>query len=445
VAVLVLTGLLALYVAVTGLRKVTLVPLFVLYTFSWSMSMLDSYQHHYLVSLILFCLIFFPNTPATEIHPLPLSESDGERQSHKQQRELARHAQTERTGAWYALFVALACVVYAFVRPEQHTWVAFFLFAAAIGLGTWFYAPEGRVPRLNAGFGFSLLGTSMAIVYTYTAIAKMDANWIAGHTILQITASEREFARIASFAAGFGIERERFWSIFATCVIPQELLVGATYLLAVHQDRLEHRVAQWCCLLAFVLAVALHVGAEAMALDIGWFSYYMLLTACCFLLPLAVVDKLAMVFTWPARWVERRLRMMEGAGTPPRVPALVVSVAGSLVLVVVGELIDLPGASAACAIAAVTLFGGAMLALLGPDRRDPRRFAFGAIVAGLAMWAAIASSPVRWDFYRYLAGDLSRRGELQAALEIYERGESYAPPGESRMDKIKELRRKLAK
>jgi hypothetical protein len=52
---------------------------------------------------------------------------------------------------------------------------------------------------------------------------------------------------------------------------------------------------------------------------------------------------------------------------------------------------------------------------------------------------------VRWDFYRYLGGDLSRRGEEQAALEAYVRGERYAPPGESRINQIRELRRKLAK
>jgi hypothetical protein len=85
------------------------------------------------------------------------------------------------------------------------------------------------------------------------------------------------------------------------------------------------------------------------------------------------------------------------------------------------------------------------MALFDAPRRDPRRSALCAAIAALGMWAAIAQSPVRWDFYRYLGGDLSRRGELQAALDIYERGERYAPEGESRMNKINELRRKLGK
>ena len=56
-----------------------------------------------------------------------------------------------------------------------------------------------------------------------------------------------------------------------------------------------------------------------------------------------------------------------------------------------------------------------------------------------------AASPVRWDYYRFRAGDLDKRGELKEALEAYEHGERYAPAGESRQPKIEQLRRKLNK
>jgi hypothetical protein len=59
------------------------------------------------------------------------------------------------------------------------------------------------------------------------------------------------------------------------------------------------------------------------------------------------------------------------------------------------------------------------------------------------MWIAIAQSPVRWDFYRYLGGDLARRGELRPALEAYRKGELYAPKGESRADKIEQIEQRL--
>ena len=78
-----------------------------------------------------------------------------------------------------------------------------------------------------------------------------------------------------------------------------------------HQDRLERPSCACVCTLGFGLAVVLHVGAEAMGLEIGWFSYYMLLLACCFLLPLPVVDRLATVFTWPARFLIRQTPRLE--------------------------------------------------------------------------------------------------------------------------------------
>ncbi|HEY2734431.1 MAG TPA: hypothetical protein VGI70_10630, partial [Polyangiales bacterium] len=76
VGVLLLTGLLALSIALSGSHPIALFALFLLYTFSWSMSMLDSYQHHYFVSSILLCLVFFPNSSAHDVSgagnkPLP--------------------------------------------------------------------------------------------------------------------------------------------------------------------------------------------------------------------------------------------------------------------------------------------------------------------------------------------------------------------------------------
>jgi hypothetical protein len=61
------------------------------------------------------------------------------------------------------------------------------------------------------------------------------------------------------------------------------------------------------------------------------------------------------------------------------------------------------------------------------------------------MWLAISSSNVRWDYYRYLGGDLLRRNELEAALRVYETGERYAPPGESRASQMEALRRQLGR
>jgi len=288
VAVLLLTGLLALTVVLTGIRRGSVLALFLLYTYSWSMSMLDSYQHHYFLSLILFCLAFFPESSALEIHPPPPppdAEARKEKRKHKQERERGERA--EVAGTVYVASVLAITAAYAFIDARGHAFVAFFVFAAALGLATWYYSPERVAPPvLRDGFGFSLLGATIAIVYTFASIAKLDKNCVQGHTILQISKAGELFAAPAAFAARHGIDHDRFFSLLATAVIPQELALACCYLVAVHRDRLQSRTADGICTLGFVLAVVLHVGAEAMGLQIGWFSYYMLALACCFLLPL---------------------------------------------------------------------------------------------------------------------------------------------------------------
>ena len=59
------------------------------------------------------------------------------------------------------------------------------------------------------------------------------------------------------------------------------------------------------------------------------------------------------------------------------------------------------------------------------------------------MWGAIAASEARWDFYRFLGGDLYRRGQPEASLEAYLKGERYAPEGKTRKDKIRKIKREL--
>jgi hypothetical protein len=318
-------------------------------------------------------------------------------------------------------------------------------FAGAVALATWLLAPGVSAPLLRPGLGFALLGATCWILYTYTAIAKMDASWVDGHTLRSISAVERVFAGLADYGEELGMTRDKVWSLMATAVIPQELSIGACYLLAVHQDRLGKRWATVVCSLAFCAAVTLHVGAEAMGLQIGWFSYYMLALACCFLLPLAVVDRLAVVFTWPARLVQRHADEWRAQSPPTRAQSLGLALACGAMLMLVGQRIDLPGSLAACAFAAVVLIAFSIYASNPDSALDPRRYSVAAIVAAIGMWLAISASPVRFDFYRYLAGDLKRRGEPEAALANYEHSERYAPPGQSRSKQINELRRKLGR
>ncbi len=58
VGVMVLAGLCAFFVAFSPSHVIPRICVFLLYTYGWSMSMLDSYQHHYFLSLVLFCACF---------------------------------------------------------------------------------------------------------------------------------------------------------------------------------------------------------------------------------------------------------------------------------------------------------------------------------------------------------------------------------------------------
>lgn len=447
IAVLMLAGLLALVIVLTGIRRTSVLTLFALYTYSWAMSMLDSYQHHYFVSLVLLCLAFFPQTSASQIHPLPPPVPDSDKLQRRKQRELDRHAQAEIRGLVYAVSVVAIAAAYALIDASEHTWIAFFLFASAIALATFAYSPEPRPGGilLTSGFGYGLLGASVAIVYTYTAIAKIDAAWLEGHTLLRISSVEQVFGGLADYAERFGVERQRFFGLLSTAVIPQELALGLCYLLAVHQDRVARTWIEIACLVGFGLSIVLHVGAEAMGLEIGWFSYYMLLLACCYLLPLRVVDRLATVFTWPARFLQKQAHALEQQSPPLPLQNAALALGCGLLLGMIGYMVDLPGALFATGVAAAVLLAITLAAQLGRRRRDPRPYAVATALAGCMMWIAIAASPVRWDFYRYLGGDLSRRGELEAALEVYTRGERYAPPGQSRKSRIADLERKLGR
>ena len=371
VGVLLLTGLLALSLALLGVSTWAMTALFLLYTYSWAMSMLDSYQHHYFVSLVMLCLIFFPPLRAADV-----------------------------------------------LKKDQ--------------------------PQLTQGFGYNLLGATICILYTFTAVAKMDAQWCQGYTLQRISTSAQVFAPILSLADSLGFSAQQTWAIVSTSVIPLELSVALAYALAVCQDVSRSRALRLFVNVGFVLALSLHLGAEALGLDIGWFSYYMLALACTYLAPGRALDLLGQLLARPARAVASFMSE-PGAGPKSRFEVLITTAAASCVLAGAAYLLDLPGATGAATTAVVALWVSVAFSRKLARGRDPAHVALGAGVAAVLMWVAIARSEVRWDYYRFLGGDLQRRGEKQAALDAYVKGERYAPAGSSRRDKIKQLQRELAR
>ncbi len=410
IGVLLVAGLLAGVLALTSAAPVALFALFLLYTFSWAMSMLDSYQHHYFISSVLLCLVFFPVLRARDVHPPPPAAASTPASQPPKSKAKAKKA--------------LRAQQAASKRP-----------------------PPPSEPRTARGFGYNLLGATAGLLYTFTAIAKLDAAWREGHTILRISAAREVFAPLAQWASSLGIEEEQFWSLVATSVIPVELSIALTYFVAVRADDSRSKLPRILALAGFVLAIGLHLGAEAMQLEIGWFSYYMILFACAYLLPARAIDRLARVLTTPANLLEAQLADLLAPEERTRTagPTIAIALAVALTLGAVGWLLDLPGALAACIVAALLTTTVAITACLRGRALEVRPLLLSTGVAAAFMWLSIAQSESRWDFYRFLGGDLRRRGEPAAALEAYERGERYAPEGQSRQSQIDELRRELGR
>jgi hypothetical protein len=331
------------------------------------MSMLDSYQHHYFVSLVLLCMVFFP--PAS-------------------------------------------------LAPERD--------------------------QRTSGFGYPLLAATITLLYTFTSIAKMDAQWCDGFTLRRISSAEQVLAPLVRIAGQLGIEPSTFWSIASTSVIPLELLIAAGYALsALQDDPARSRWLRISVAAIFPIAVSLHLGAEALRLDIGWFSYYMLALACTFLLPGRAIQVLALAITVPANAIGKFLKEATTEKAPSQLEKWLTCAAVSGVLAAAAFLLDLPGAPTAATIAALSLWAYAIATSLRDPTQQISHTALALGVAAVLMVSAISVTEVRWDYYRYLGGDLQRRGESEAALAAYLKGERYAPKGSSRRSKIRQLQREL--
>ena len=122
---------------------------------------------------------------------------------------------------------------------------------------------------------------------------------------------------------------------------------------------------------------------------------------------------------------------------------LPLALGAALTLGLVGWWTDLPGAIGASVIAAVLL-----LAVVGWRHRTgelirARPLCLGGAVAALAMWLSFATTDARYDYYRWVGGDMRRRGDLEESLAAYEKANRYAPEDANRRRQEDEVRREL--
>jgi hypothetical protein len=476
VGVSILTGLLCFVLALAPRPPRWLIAIaFLLHTWSWAMSMLDSYQHHYLLSIVLFALIFFPRATAEEAllalekkadpepEPAPVEERREEKKAKKDKKKkrAEKPAREEK-------------------KRDEKRHDAPYLFTP---------------PPLSSAWAYVLMSVSAAIVYAYTAYSKTADEWLSGDAFKRVLrlapdgsapqGVEDYIAPVRDFATMFGIEGPSFWWFMGHSVVIVQIICCAGYLLAPFLDVSKNPYVRAFSFVALATALSFHLGAEYMELKIGWFSWYMVGYAFLFFLPaewIAVVARVLIplegrafaiealaarialgillligVTYWTplgvvggallaVGFVRPLLKANEGALTKlPGYVFVVAPVIGAAALVAAGWFIDLPGARVASIFGAVGLGVAVILFFfhLVPSQ-TVHAYGVGAAIGATLFYVAIVASPVRYDFYRLVGGYQRRLGEPAMAYVSYVKANRYAPEGEGRRAQELRLRRQLS-
>lgn len=338
-------GVLAFSIAVADGPRWMRAVLFGGYTWAWSMSMLDSYQHHYLLSLLLLSLIWTGSDTAGELKEQGLSKSQ---------------------------------------KPDP---------------------------------AHVMLTTSCAIVYIFTAITKLAPDWRSGEALRRIAGGNEA---IGALRGALGLEGDSFWPTLALLTITLQLLCSTAFIMAGQRSRFQSRRSQILISLLGLAPLTFHIGAESLGLKIGWFSYYMVALTLVLFSPPQLLHSAAIWFAPMTRFFRELHEEL------PRGLVAVIIISG-LSLCYFGHEVDLPGSQNAMIVLAVFVAGVSCAAIVRGKSGPWWPRLLGVLAGGLLMWTSIAGSSVRFDYYRYVGGDMRRRGQLEQSLQAYIRANRYAP------------------
>ena len=358
IGVAVLAGVLALAIAFAGLGVGWKLALVALYSYTWAMSRLDTFQHHYLLSWLLLCVAFFPRVRLADFW-----KSSG-------QSNVQKISRSPLVSAW--AWVLLVCLI--------------------------------------------------AIVYCYTAVAKLDRVWQSGACLQQLSGTIELLRPLENAFVQIGGEAESFWRWMARGTVLVELLIAAGYLL---MPLAERRVSRWASRTFFVcwlLAIGLHVGFELAGLLIGWFSYFMMLMATASFLPAKWLERLLRPFAWtiPGKYGASRTATARRNGMAAAATLLAVTA-----LLVMAWWSDLPGVWPAGVIAAVAFVAAMVDLKRRQDAVAMRRLPVAVLVASLLLAAAIQFGDGRSKYYPYRLAQLQRSGQFAAVGKMLPKAELY--------------------
>ena len=472
VGVVLLTGLLAMVEAITRPTRIGVALVFATYTYAWLMSMLDSYQHHYLISVLLFSCIFFPMPTGGQIF---------------------RRARPTRTEGWGGLLMAWSALELTLgLCGVDSPLSKVFGPGAAVGVPGWIWGarvaigllgallaflpgedtaeepkpepkpepkgepkskrkkgkkgkkrkaketdtkpdpkpdskPEKPEPTTTSAWAYVSFCISCAIVYFYTAVTKLSPDWRDGHALRRLSRTEL-FDAFEARALGEGLPvlgemtPDGFWKMVAGGAILMQIVACAGFAMAAARDRMSPRLGAVTSAMV-VAPLSFHLGAEAgLGLDIGWFSFYMLLVSAVVFAPASLLRTFSERFS--ALWDALRQRWSTAMETHAAGLHFTLLLAASS-MIAAGWAIDLPGSLGAGVVAAIVVSASVVV---HPRRGRPaiaREHALGGLVAALLFWVSIAQSDARFDYYRYVGGEYRRHQEPELALEAYEKANRY--------------------
>lgn len=430
--------------------RALLIAIALLYLWGWSSSMHDSYQHHYLISWLLFAIAAIPSHDATELFGAP-----------------AR-------------------------GPQQHLRDA---------LAT---LPHGLVPRTHA-WTFRLLCIVPATVYGYTAVSKLEPEWRNGDALSALTRGGQGLESALESLASLGVTGDAVWPFLGWTTIAIQVVVSLAYALVpladldLHSSGKADRVRGWALgaggvfvlgggwlyyalaiappallgaldaivpfarlstfagialvvwssqrwkagagaalvtgaargvgMVGWIAAIAFHLGAEAMGLEIGWFSYYMIGLATAMLLPAHWLGALLLIPTLG----HRALRAWTDAQSIGPLPALALALIAAGLSFKLASDVRVPGADLALAAVAIAMVGAGVAAAGRESLRRPTLgAAVGLLLCVLGTYASLARTEEQYDYFRFAGGDFRRRGEVEAAFHAYSEALAFAPTDEDR-------------
>ena len=347
VGLMVAVGMLALVCVFSDPGRWARTLLALLYTYGWTMSLFDVYQHHYLLSLVLIAFVFFPR---------------------------ARALVVSRTGT-----------------PVVSAWA------------------------------YALVGATLAITYVFAVVTKLEAEWQTGEVIRRLASPA--LASVWAWAESQGMSPGLFWQVQALIAIVTECVLVVGYALAPRVDDSGSRWLRLIAWFALAAAISLHAGTELfLRLQIGWFSYYMILIAAIYFLPSSLLVRVHALRGRPAAWLAS---LRSAVSAVPRSAMLIGAASVAAIVGGAGFAVSLPGAGTVGLIAASAVVGGALRAAALGRLHEVTSPVLATGIAAVLMWATFVLSSARVEYYDGLGRFLQSRGAEAAAMAAFEQARRY--------------------